>query len=66
MTTQTNTDEGRRVPYPGQQGWGFAAFICILTAALYFAAYSIHKATYKLPTDPTNIPSAQIAPPANP
>lgn len=62
MATPTKTDEGRYTPYPGQQGWGFAAFICILTAALYFSAYMIHKATYKRPTDPTNIPSAQRAP----
>jgi hypothetical protein len=56
----SSSDEGRYIPYPGQQGWGFAAFICILTAALYFGAYMIHKATYKLPIDPTDIPSAQL------
>jgi hypothetical protein len=63
MSTQTDNDPGRHIPYPGQQGWGFAAFICILTAALYLSAYAIHKATYKLPTDPTNIPASQLAPP---
>ena len=63
MSTPTNTDASRHIPYPGQQGWGFAAFICILTASLYFGAYMVHKATYKRPTDPTEIPSAQLNPP---
>lgn len=52
------TDDARRVPYAGPQGWGFAAFIVLLTAALAFGAYSIHKATFKAPTDPTNIQGA--------
>jgi hypothetical protein len=34
-----------------------AAFICILTAALYFTAYEIHKATYRDPRLPTTIPA---------
>jgi hypothetical protein len=65
MSTPTNADPDRHIPYPGQQGWVFAAFICILTASLYFGAYMVHKATYKLPTDPTNIPSAQLNPSAD-
>ena len=36
-------------------GWGFAALICVLTAALYFTAYEIHMATYRSPRDPTTL-----------
>jgi len=53
-----DTDQnGRYVPFPGNRGWGFAAFICILTAALYLTAYAIHRATYRDPRLPTTIPS---------
>ena len=45
----------RYVAWPGNQGWGFAAFIVILAAACYFGAYSIHNATYRSPRDPTTI-----------
>jgi len=51
---------GRYVPFRGPEGWGVAAFICILSAALYFTAYRIHKATYRDPRLPTTIP-AQMA-----
>jgi hypothetical protein len=43
------------VPWEGPKGWGFAAFICILSAAMVFGAWTIHKATYKSPRDPTNV-----------
>lgn len=43
------------VPFKGNRGWGFAAFICILTAAMYFGAYVVHKATYRDPRDPTTL-----------
>jgi hypothetical protein len=52
--------EGRQVPWPGTQGWGFAAFICILTATLYITAYLVHRATYRDPRLPTTIPSQVI------
>lgn len=55
MTTTPHAPEDRYVPFPGPQGWGAAAFIVLLAAALVFGAYSIHKATYKPPTDPTNL-----------
>ena len=38
-------------------GWGFAAFISILTIAMYVGAYEIHQATYRSPRDPTTIGS---------
>ena len=57
MATPTDSNEGRHNPFPGPQGWGMAAFICILTAALYFTAYEIHKATYRDPRLPTTIPA---------
>lgn len=53
MSTRDPSDDDRYVPFPGPQGWGFAAFIVLLTAALYFGAYTIHNATFKVPTDPT-------------
>ncbi|GEM_PF-3461768 len=56
--TDRSGHTGRYIPFPGPQGWGAAAFICILTAALYFAAFEIHKATYRDPRDPSTIPSA--------
>ena len=57
MATVSDTNDGRYTPFPGQQGWGVAAFICILTAALYIAAYEIHLATYRDPRLPTTIPA---------
>ncbi len=55
MTTTQQLPEDRYVPFAGPKGWGAAAFIVLLAAALVFGAYSIHKATYKPPTDPTNL-----------
>jgi len=57
--TSNPAGDDRRIAFPGPQGWGFAAFIVVLTASLAFGAYSIHKATYKPPTDPTNLDGAQ-------
>lgn len=37
---------------PNKLGWGAAAATCILTAALGFTAYTIHKNTYRNPRDP--------------
>ena len=37
---------------PNRQGWGFAAVICVLTAGLFFTAYTIHNNTYRHPRDP--------------
>jgi hypothetical protein len=43
----------RYVPVNTNQGWGFAAGVLALTAALIIAATIIHKRTYKHPTDVT-------------
>ena len=40
---------------PNKQGWGAAALTCLLTAALGFTAYTIHKNTYRHPRDPMTI-----------
>jgi hypothetical protein len=53
-------DRGRYIPWPGTRGWGVAAFISILTIALYVTAYQIHKATYRDPRLPTTIPADVI------
>jgi hypothetical protein len=53
-------NRGRYIPWPGTQGWGVAAFISILTIALYVTAYQIHKATYRDPRLPTTIPADVI------
>ena len=37
---------------PNRQGWGAALATCVLTAALGFTAYTIHKNTYRHPRDP--------------
>jgi hypothetical protein len=63
MTTTPQPPEDRYIPFPGPRGWGGATFIVLLAAALVFSAYSIHKATFKPPTDPTNldgVPATQM------
>jgi hypothetical protein len=57
MADTNRSNNGRYIPWPGPQGWGMAAFISILTIALYVTAYQIHKATYRDPRLPTTIPS---------
>jgi hypothetical protein len=57
MAKTSDSNGGRYIPFPGTQGWGVAAFICILTAALYVTAYQIHKSTYRDPRLPTTIPA---------
>lgn len=42
----------RRVEANFNQGWGAALFIVVLTAALWFTAFTIHKRTYHSPNDP--------------
>ncbi|MCC6244343.1 MAG: hypothetical protein IT353_15990 [Gemmatimonadaceae bacterium] len=37
---------------PNKLGWGAAALTCVMTAALGFTAYTIHKNTYLHPRDP--------------
>ena len=37
-----------------KQGWGVAAFICVLALATAFAAWTIHKRTYVHPRSPIN------------
>ncbi|MFI5230826.1 MAG: hypothetical protein ACHQWU_17295 [Gemmatimonadales bacterium] len=43
----------RYVPADTNQGWGIAAGVLLLTAALIASATYIHKRTYKHPTDVT-------------
>jgi hypothetical protein len=57
MADTNRSNNGRYIPWPGPQGWGMAAFISILTIALYVTAYQIHKATYRDPRLPSTIPS---------
>ena len=35
------------------QGWGVAAFIVVLAIISNIFIYTVHKKTYKAPTDPT-------------
>jgi len=45
--------EGRHVPInPTREGWPYAIATTLLAVALWFGAWSIHKATYRDPTDP--------------
>jgi hypothetical protein len=37
---------------PNKLGWGAAAVTCVMTGALLFTAYTIHKNTYRHPRDP--------------
>ena len=37
-----------------RQGWGVAAFICLLAIAAAFTAWTIHKLTYQHPRSPIN------------
>jgi hypothetical protein len=60
MTTTLQAPEDRYVPFAGPKGWGAAAFIVLLAGALYFGAYSIHKATFQPPTDPTNLDGVTV------
>ena len=45
--------EGRHVPItPTREGWPAAIATTLLALTLWFGAWSIHKATYRNPTDP--------------
>jgi hypothetical protein len=45
--------EGRHVPItPTKEGWPYAILTTALAVALWFGAWSIHKATWREPTDP--------------
>ena len=37
-----------------RQGWGVVLFVVLLTLALDFGAYMIHKATYRNPVHPSS------------
>ena len=39
---------------PNNQGWGFAAVVCLFAAGLFFTARTIHARTYRHPRDPMN------------
>jgi hypothetical protein len=43
----------RRIEGNFSQGWGVAAFIILLVAALWTTAFTIHKKTYRHPRDVT-------------
>jgi len=60
MADTSRLNGGRYIPYPGNRGWGVAAFISILSIALYITAYAIHKATYRDPRLPNTIPADVI------
>jgi hypothetical protein len=55
MSTDPHSPSPTHIPWEGPKGWGYAAFIVLLAAALVFAAYSIHRATFKPFRDPTNV-----------
>ena len=45
--------EGRHVPItPTREGWPYAILTTVVAISLWFGAWSIHKATYRHPTDP--------------
>ena len=45
--------EGRHVPInPTKEGWPYAILTTVVAVALWFGAWSIHKATWREPTDP--------------
>ncbi len=45
--------EGRHVSItPTREGWPAAMLTTVVAVALWFGAWSIHKATYREPTDP--------------
>jgi hypothetical protein len=37
-----------------RQGWGVAAFVCLLALSAAFGAWTIHKRTYQHPRMPIN------------
>lgn len=37
---------------PNKQGWGFAAVVSLITAGMFFGAWTIHERTYRHPRDP--------------
>ena len=39
-------------PANTNQGWGFALFVILLTVACWVGAWTIHRNTYRAPTDP--------------
>ena len=48
-----SSTEGRHVPItPTKEGWPAAIATTVLALVLWFGAWSIHKATYRNPTDP--------------
>ncbi len=48
-----SSTEGRHVPInPTQEGWPAAIATTVLALILWFGAWSVHKATYRNPTDP--------------
>jgi|GEM_PF-2637648 len=53
--TSPQTPAPTHVPWDGPKGWGFATFIVALSIAMVFGAWTIHKATFKSPRDPTNV-----------
>ena len=48
--SHTPEPAGRHVPFK-QEGWGIAAFICVLAIGSALTAFYVHKRTYLPPTD---------------
>lgn len=40
---------------PNKLGWGFATVVSLVTAGMFYGAYSIHERTYRHPRDPMNV-----------
>ena len=51
MATTQHTP-GLHVPAQSNSGWGIVALVVVITLAANFAAYTIHKNTYRHPTHP--------------
>lgn len=51
--SHTPAPAGRYIPFK-QEGWGVALFVCLLAVGSGLAAFYVHKATYKHPTDVRN------------
>jgi hypothetical protein len=49
----TTTHAGRHIPFK-REGWGAAAFVCLLAVLCAAGATYVHKKTYLHPTDVRN------------
>ena len=51
-------------PARTNQGWGIALLVCLLAAALWVMAWTVHRNTYNDPTDPLSPSGSGHAAPA--